>query len=118
MLKNTRFLCSIVFGIVLVVFCTSCISSTRVRIISDVPGADVYVDGENVGKTPTEIVLSNGVWEDPEIVLKKDGYQDQYTTVNKELKVFNLVSGLILWWPSLLYVYGPKQFQHYILISE
>ena len=109
---------SVIAGIMLIVFCTGCVTSTRVRINSDVEGAEVYIDGQKVGTTPTEIALSNAVWEDPDVVLKKDGYKDLHTNVNKEVKPVNLVCGLLLWWPSLLWVYGPKQNQNYMMIPE
>ena len=109
---------SIIAGIMLIVLCSSCVTSTRVHINSDVEGAEVYIDGQKIGTTPTEIALSNAVWEDPDVVLKKDGYKDLHTNVNKEVKAVNLVSGLVLFWPSLLWVYGPKANQNYIMIPE
>ena len=102
----------------LIVFCTGCVTSTRVRINSDVEGAEVYIDGQKIGTTPTEIALSNAIWEDPDVVLKKEGYKDLHTNVKKEVKAVNLVSGLLLWLPSLLWVYGPKSNQNYMMIPE
>ena len=49
------------------------------------------------------------------IPIKKDGYRDLYTELNKEVKGVNLVCGLLLWLPSLLWVYGPKKNQNYML---
>ncbi|AEE17597.1 PEGA domain-containing protein [Treponema brennaborense] len=94
---------------------TGCVSGTNVRFVSDVPGAQVYVDGELVGTTPTAVKLSNAVWESPDVLIVKEGYKDTYTELKKEVKPVNLVCGLLLWWPSLLYVYGPKQNQSYVL---
>ena len=38
--------------------------------------------------------------------------------VRKELKGVNLIFGLILWWPSLLWVWGPSAYQYFDLIEE
>ncbi len=107
-----------VASLLLLVFLTSCVSSTRVSFNTDVEGAEVYVDGELIGTTPTQKKLSNAIWEDPDVLIKKDGYKDLRTSVYQEMKPVNLVCGLLLWWPSLLYVYGPKKAQHYILTPE
>ena len=116
--RITKLLTIITLSIMLVSIFSSCVSSTRVYIDTDVDNVEVYVDGKKVGTSPTQIVLSNAVWEDPDIVLKKEGYKDLHTNVNKELKGVNLVCGLLLWWPSLLYCYGPKSNQTYIMIPE
>ena len=97
---------------------SSCVTKTKVTFNTDVTGADVYVDGEYIGKTPATKKLSNAVWEDPEIVIKKEGYRDMRTGVKKEVKAVNLIFGVILWWPSFLWVHGPKSQQHYVLSSE
>lgn len=62
--------------------------------------------------------LSNGVLEDPDILIKKEGYKDLYTDLKKEIKGVNLVSGLILFLPALFWVYGPKKNQRYILVPS
>lgn len=105
-------------GILLVIFCASCVTQTRVNFLTDVDGAEVYVDGEKIGTTPIQKKLSNAVWEDPDILIKKEGYKDLYTGLNKEIKGVNLVSGLLLWWPSLFWVYGPKKNQSYMLVPS
>ena len=43
-----------VASLLLLVFLTSCVSSTRVSFNTDVEGAEVYVDGELIGTTPTQ----------------------------------------------------------------
>ncbi|MGP1455793.1 MAG: PEGA domain-containing protein [Treponema sp.] len=101
--------------VMVIAMVSSCVTRTNVIFNTDVAGADVYVDGEHIGKTPVTKSLSNAVWEDPDILIKKDGYQDMYLGVKKEVKVVNLVCGLLLWWPSLLWVYGPTAHQHYLL---
>lgn len=94
---------------------SSCVTKTHVTFNTDKPGADVYVNGEYIGKTPVTKKLSNAIWEDPDILIKKDGYKDMHLSVQKEVKTVNLICGLLLWWPSLLWVHGPKGHQYYIL---
>ena len=109
---------SFIAGILLVVVCASCVTQTRVNFSTDVDGAEVFVDGEKIGTTPVQKKLSNVVWENPDILIKKEGYKDLYTDLKKEIKVVNLVSGLILFWPALFWVYGPKKNQSYILVPS
>lgn len=90
---------SFIAGILLVVVCSSCVTQTRVNFSTDVDGAEVFVDGEKIGTTPVQKKLSNVVWENPDILIKKEGYKDLYTDLKKEIKGVNLVSGLILFWP-------------------
>ena len=110
-----RFFTGLLVAISICAVCTSCVTSTRVRISSDIEGAEVYIDGEKVGTTPTQVKLSNAVWSSPDVILKKDGYKDLYTELKKEVKAVNLVFGILLWTPSLLWCYGPKQNQNYFL---
>ena len=42
--------------------------------------------------------LSNAVWEDQSIIIRKDGYRDIYSNMNKEVKPVNLVCGVLIWW--------------------
>lgn len=109
---------SFIAGILLVVVCTSCVTQTRVNFSTDVDGAEVFVDGEKIGTTPVQKKLSNVVWENPDILIKKEGYKDLYTDLKKEIKGVNLVSGLFLFWPALFWVYGPKKNQNYILVPS
>lgn len=97
---------------------TGCVTSTNVRFTSDEPGATIMIDGENVGTTPTQVKMSNAIWEDPDVLIKKEGFKDLNVGVKKEVKPVNLICGIIIWWPSLLWVYGPKQNQSYVLVPE
>ena len=68
---------SFIAGILLVVVCASCVTQTRVNFSTDVDGAEVFVDGEKIGTTPVQKKLSNVVWENPDILIKKEGYKPQ-----------------------------------------
>lgn len=65
-----------------------------------------------------QISLSNAIWEDPDIILRKEGYKDVRSVLRKEVKPVNLVCGLLFWWPSLLWYYGPKANQNFFLTPE
>ena len=93
----------------------SCVSSSYVTFNTDVDGADVYIDGELVGTTPTTVELSNAVWEDPDIVIRKTGYKDLRTSLTKEIKGPNVAFALLLNTWAWLWVYGPKENQNFIL---
>ena len=85
------------------------------RFETNEPGAQVMIDGENIGITPTQVKMSNAIWEDPDVLIKKEGFKDLRLGLDKEVKGVNLVCGLILWWPSLLWVYGPEKNQYFEL---
>jgi len=108
----------VVLSMLIIGMFSSCVTSTNVRFETDQPGALILVDGENIGTTPTKKKLSNAVWEDPDVIIKKEGFKDLHTGLDKEVKGVNLVFGIILWWPSLLWVYGPEKTQYYTLIPE
>ena len=47
--------------------------------------------------------------------LEMDGYKTLKTQLEKEAKFGAIVVGLLLWWPELLWIYGPKAFYNYEL---
>lgn len=100
------------------VFFSSCVMSTRVTIETVPSEAEVYVDGKLIGESPVTEKMSNAFWEDPDILIKKEGYDDLRTDLDKEIITTNLIAGLLLWFPSLLWVYGPDEDQRYILSEE
>jgi hypothetical protein len=86
--------------------------STMVRIDTpDVRGATVRLDGEKLGTAPIEKKLSNGIWNQYDVVIEKDGYRTYRAPLRKEVKVGNLIGGILLFWPGLLWVYGPQASQ-------
>ncbi len=94
---------------------SSCVSATNVTFYTDPAGAEVYVDNRPVGESPTSKRMTNGVWADPRVRVEAEGYKSRSTRVDKEVKVANLVLGLLLWWPALLWVHGPKPNQRIAL---
>lgn len=108
----------VLIGILVVSLLSGCVSTTNVHFATNVSGAKITVDGKDIGTTPTEYKMSNAIWEDPDIVISKDGYKTINVSPEKELKTVNLVCGILLWWPSLLYVSGPKSNQNFELVPE
>ena len=112
----------ILIGVLLVIFTvavtTGCVTHTNVTIDSEPQGAEVRLDNRKVGETPVTLQLSNALWEDPVVHLQADGYRDMYGSLDKEIKGVNLAVGFFLFPPSLLWCYGPDQYQHYDMIEE
>lgn len=100
------------------VLVTSCVTSTKVTFNTNAEPATLIIDGENKGQTPVTVRMSNGIWNDYEVILKRDGYFDMRTSVKKNIKPVNLVFGAFLWTPSLLWVYGPKDYQYFEMTKK
>ena len=100
------------------VFTSSCVLTTMVTIETIPDDVEVYVDSQLIGDSPVTVRMSNAVWEDPEILLKKEGYRDLRTSPQKEVKALNLISGLIFVAIPLLWVYGPEPYQSFMLSEE
>jgi hypothetical protein len=103
------FLISLIFMVVL----SSCV--TPVRIDSDVPAADVFINGEKVGKTPTVVELSDFIFSNYDVVIEKEGYTPYYGSIRKEFKTGRFIWGFFgggITWP---WVYGPKPYQTFYL---
>ena len=69
-----------------------------VKIATFPPGADVFVEGEKMGQTPTEISLKKGF--NPEsVVVKKEGFENKNVPLNttfNPVAILNLF-GLLGW---------------------
>lgn len=105
--------------LILLLLClVGCVSSTNVTFYADADNTEVYVDGQYIGTTPMTVKLSNAIWDDPIITLKKDGYKTTVGSLNKEVKAVNVILGVCLDWPAFLWCYGPKSYQYYMLVPE
>lgn len=117
LMKGSKLIAFLMLTVMVLGF-SGCVSSSRVTFYTEEDGANVYIDGELIGQTPVTVELSNAVWEDPDILLKKDGYRDLNTELRREVKGANVAFGLLLNTFAWLWVYGPKEQQHFILTSE
>ena len=98
--------------VIVMLVLSACITNTQVTFDSNVDGAKVTLDQRPLGNTPMTVLLGNAVWEGGTILAEADGYRDVRLPLQKELKVANLVFGLLLWPPSLLWVWGPAPIQY------
>ncbi len=114
MIMLKRFIVLFIFVSVL----SGCVTSTKVEFYSDVEDVELYIDGKPYGTMPVEVTISNGIWLEPDVILEKEGYKTIYDSVNKEIKGINLFAGLLIWWPSLLWSYGPEEDQYYHMVRD
>ncbi len=62
-------------------------------------GADVYVNNNLVGVTPTMITVPS-TWSSTLVTFKKRGFQPQYAQVNTQFQPIGLLN--ILFWPGFI----------------
>jgi hypothetical protein len=107
---------------ILFVFCCSlmlgCATSSNVTFDSSVRGANVKIDGKDVGRTPLTVKMSNAVWENPDVVITAEGYRTWIGAPEKEMKLSAAIVGYFLFWPALLWSYGPSKYQYFTLYPE
>jgi len=104
--------------LLVVLLLSSCVTTTKVNFTTNNEPAVLFIDGKNKGQTPLVVKMSNGIWNEPDIIIRKNGYQDLHTSIKKDVKPVNLIFGLFLWTPSLLWVYGPKEYQYFEMIEK
>jgi hypothetical protein len=95
--------CGLTVGLCLTLACTGCATiaggsrDQKVAVNSKPQGAQVFVDGQPAGTTPTEVALNRNVAH--EVVLDKPGYQPYRTMVTSGLNPWlfgNLAIGGII----------------------
>ncbi len=117
-MKNKKSKLFIVLLLLIVITLSSCISTTTIEIDSTPQGADIYLDGEKVGKTPLIMEMSNAIGKNnPKVILKKKGYNNLEGRLEHELQKSNLIYG-IFWWSSLFYTSAPISYQNFKLKKE
>ncbi|WP_186644959.1 PEGA domain-containing protein [Fluviispira vulneris] len=80
---------------------TSCASmygdNTRlVKVDSQPQGADIYIDGARVGKTPSVITLSSYIYGGKTLVLRKENFSETSIMVNSKFQpvgIWNILNG-------------------------
>jgi hypothetical protein len=67
--------------------CAAIFSGTKDRIVVNTtpPGADVFIDNVNMGKSGQEIILKRKYVNQREILLKLEGYQDSKITMDLKI---------------------------------
>lgn len=89
--------------------------STLVRIDTNAPDTRVTIDDEYVGQAPVLRSLSDDAFKTYSVKLESPGYRTLRTELRKELKVGTLIGSLLLFWPTLFWVYGPVANQSFEL---
>lgn len=92
--------------------------STLVHIKTDPEGAKVYVNEQPVGNSPVAKEYSNFVGNQYHVRILKEGYKPIETELQREVKVGNLIAGLIIVWPLLLWCYGPDEYYSFELQED
>jgi hypothetical protein len=99
------------FAILAVIFFNSCASSTLIT--SEPPGAELYVNGKHVGKTPYTYSDTRIIGNKVDITLEKEGYIPLRTffTRTEDVDVGAIVGGIFVW-PAFLWAmkYYPEHF--------
>jgi hypothetical protein len=113
--------------VLLTAFFSACQTTTLVNINTNVPGAQVVLDGKILGATPiTEIKIKNSVGKNYRVIIEKEGYETLQRTLQTETKtaaVTAVVVGYVFSWallPMLLWINGlwmegPVPDQYFVL---
>jgi hypothetical protein len=112
------------------VFLSACQTTTRVNIDTNVPGAQVVLDGKAIGTAPiTRAKIKNSYNGKYNVTIEKEGYE----TLQRSLKIESkagpttaLVIGYSLSWlilPALLcinafWITGPEPNQYFVLTES
>jgi hypothetical protein len=120
-----------IIGILLIVaFFSGCQTTTLVNINTNVPGAQVVLDGKVLGTTPiTGVKIKNSPSRNYRVVIEKEGYETLQRTLQKETKTAAataVVVGYVLSWlilPMLLWINGiwiegPVPDQYFVLTES
>jgi hypothetical protein len=86
-----------------------------VAIRTEPDGAKIKLNSQPLGVSPVETDMSNFDFQDYVVEISKSGYKTLTATLQKEFKVGAFVVGLLVWWPELLWAYGPKSVQTFEL---
>jgi hypothetical protein len=116
-------------GLLLIsVMLLGCATSTQVNINTNVPDANVVLDGKQMGKTPIkQVKVKNNASRSYQVVIEKEGYKTYTGYLQKEDKpaaIAAVVIGYCLIWTilpaALLLLYipamqGPVPDQYFVL---
>lgn len=95
-------------AILLVIMFISVGCASKMVIRGDVPGSEVYVNGELIGSSPATYSGKSGLNKQADIMLRHDGYADAHKVVTQEVATGQLVVCLLLFWPCVLWTaYWP-----------
>lgn len=94
---------------------TGCASTVEIN--SDPPGADVTIDGQYIGETPTTYSDSSVVMSTRQVILEKQGYETQRAQLRRDgdINVLAVVGGFFLCWVTWLWALDYPSYVEYKL---
>jgi hypothetical protein len=100
-MKKTITLKAVTLCLAGTVLLSSCASTTLIQ--SNPQGANLYIDGEKVGRTPYSYTDTKIVGSATMIRLEKDGYETLNTSFsrNEQADAGAIIGGLLVWVPFL-----------------
>lgn len=75
-------------------------NTRKVSVNSKPAGAKIYVDNQQYGTTPQVITLPNNIYGGKNVMLKKQGYNDESMMVNTKFQPIAILD--ILFWPTFI----------------
>ena len=87
------------------------------KVVSQPPGARIYINGKYIGETPLETERSDFVGTPHMITLRKKGYREITAMAETEIKPIPLIFGLFVIVP-LFWCIGPEEEQSYLMEPE
>ena len=75
-------------------------NTRMVKVDSQPAGAEIVVDNQIFGVTPSVITLPSNIYGGKAVTLRKNGYKDQTMMVNSKFQPIAILD--ILFWPSIL----------------
>jgi hypothetical protein len=123
------FMKKIIGMILIAAFLSACQTTTRVSINTNVPGARVVLNGQDLGTTPVAgVKVKNSSGKTYNVVIEKEGYETLQRSLQKETKTANataVIIGYVFSWallPMLLWINGawidgPAP-DHYFVLTE
>jgi predicted S18 family serine protease len=113
--------------ILIAAFLAACQTTTKVNINTNVPGAQVTLNGQSLGTTPiTKVKVKNGTGKSYGVVIEKEGYETLQRNLKVETKTANataVIVGYVLSFAVLplllcingLWIDGPAPDQYFVL---
>ena len=94
--------------------------ASTVEIDSEPQGAEVRIDGQNIGKTPTHYTDNSIVFTTKRVEIKKEGYEPIRTQITRDgpINVGAVIGGFFCAWPLFLWAFDYPKYVNYDLAQE
>lgn len=95
-----------------------CTMTTKITIETDVPGAQVNLDGNIIGVTPIQnYKVKNRIGKEYPVLLTKEGYKPIHSRLKTEIKTASVVGAALILIP-IIWVEGPQRLQYFTMETE